>query len=185
MLLSEAQQQCLLGLASQAIHHGLLTGKLLKLDTIAYPHELTTPCATFVTLHANQKLRGCIGVLDPIRPLVEDIVSNAFSAAFKDTRFPPLLMKEYGNLEVELSLLTPAEPVVFTSEEELLSQLHPGLDGLIFKAGSKRATFLPSVWQSLPKPQLFLNNLKQKAGLPPDFWSDDIQIYRYHTQTIA
>ncbi len=185
MSLSKEHQECLLGLVKQAIQHGLLTGKPLKVDVTAYPDELRAFRATFVTLHSAQKLRGCIGVLEPIRPLVEDVASNAFSAAFKDARFPPLLKNECPRLAIEISLLTRAEPVSFTSEEELLSQLRPGLDGLIFKAGSKRATFLPTVWQSLPKPQLFLNNLKQKAGLPPDFWSDDIQISRYQTQTIT
>ncbi len=175
----------MLDLAKQAIHHGLLTGKPLKITITDYPDALTNPGATFVTLHTNQQIRGCIGVLEPIRPLVEDIVSNAFSAAFKDSRFPPVLLKEYDGLDIEISLLTSAEPIAFASEEELLSQLRPGLDGLIFKAGGKRATFLPSVWQSLPKPTLFLNHLKQKAGLPPDYWSDNIQIYRYQTQTIA
>lgn len=185
MSLNKEHQQRLLELAKSSIQHGLQTGKPLKINLADYPAELLEPRATFVTLHKNRQLRGCIGVLEAIRLLAEDIAENAFSAAFKDSRFPPLEAQEFKDLEIHLSLLTSAEPIPFTSEQDLVAQLLPGIDGLILQEGHRRGTFLPSVWETLPKPRQFLSHLKQKAGLPPDYWSDRIRIFRYRTETIS
>jgi AmmeMemoRadiSam system protein A len=211
MSLNKEHQQRLLELAKNSIQYGLQTGKPLKINLADYPAELTERRATFVTLHKNHELRGCIGMLEAIRPLAEDIAENAFLAAFKDPRFPPLADYEFGELEIHLSILTPAEPISFTSEQDLISQLQPGIDGLILEEpeiydvankreqlppridglilekgrGRRRGTFLPSVWEQLPKPEQFLRHLKQKAGLPPDYWSENIRIYRYHTEIIG
>ncbi len=187
MSLNEANRQRLMELAKSSIQHGLLTGRPIKINLGAYPAELATPRATFVTLRMNNHsaaLRGCIGVLEAIRPLAEDIAENAFSAAFKDPRFPPLEAHELDFLKIHLSILTPAAPVFFSSEQDLLSQLQPGIDGLILRDDRRHGTFLPSVWESLPEPEQFLLNLKQKAGLPPDYWSPNIQIYRYQVEAI-
>jgi AmmeMemoRadiSam system protein A len=146
---------------------------------------LTERRATFVTLQKHQQLRGCIGMLEAVRPLVEDIVENAFAAAFKDRRFLPLEVDEWDELDIHLSLLTPAEPIIFHSEQDLLNQLQPRIDGLILEAGYHRGTFLPSVWEQLPEPAAFLRHLKQKAGLASDYWSDNIKVYRYQTEIIS
>ncbi|MEQ1638093.1 MAG: AmmeMemoRadiSam system protein A [Methylococcales bacterium] len=185
MSLNKEQQQRLLALARSSIEHGLQTGKPLKISLGDYPPELREPRATFVTLNINHELRGCIGMLEAIRPLAEDIAENAFAAAFKDPRFPALTADEFKGLDIHLSMLTPAEPVSFTSEQGLLAQLQPGIDGLILQEGYRRGTFLPSVWETLPKSEQFLRHLKQKAGLSPDYWSDDIRIYRYRTEVIG
>lgn len=185
MSLSKDHQQRLLQLAKSSIECGVQTGKPLKINLADYPAELLESRATFVTLHKNGQLRGCIGVLEAVRPLAEDIAENAFSAAFKDHRFSPLTADELNDLEIHLSLLTPAEPLNFSSEQDLLSQLKPGIDGLILKEGFRRGTFLPSVWETLPKPEQFLRHLKQKAGLAPDYWSGSIEIYRYRTEMIG
>ncbi len=185
MSLNKANQQQLLDLAKSSIQHGLQTGHPLKINLDDYPEELTEPRATFVTLQINHQLRGCIGMLEAVRPLAEDIAENAFSAAFKDPRFPPLEPRELDDLEIHLSILTPAEPVVFDSEQDLLVQLQAGIDGLILQEGHRRGTFLPSVWESLPEPEQFLRHLKQKAGLPPDYWSPTIRIYRYRAEIIG
>lgn len=185
MSLTEANQQRLLELARNSIRQGLQTGRPIKIDLDDYPAELTKLCATFVTLEKNHQLRGCIGMLEAVRPLAEDIAENAFSAAFKDPRFPPLAAYELDDLEIHLSLLTPADPVSFSSERDLLAQLRPGIDGLILEEGHRRGTFLPSVWESLPEPEQFLRHLKQKAGLPSDYWSENIRIYRYQAEIIA
>jgi AmmeMemoRadiSam system protein A len=123
-------------------------------------------------------------MLEAIRPLAHDIAENAYSAAFKDPRFPPLASHEFDDLEIHLSILTPASPILFSSEQNLLSQLQPGIDGLILEEGHRRGTFLPSVWESLPEPEQFLRHLKQKAGLLPNYWSPDIRMYRYRTELI-
>jgi AmmeMemoRadiSam system protein A len=185
MSLNKEHQQRLLELAKSSIQQGLQTGRPLKVNLADFPAELTEHCATFVTLRKHDQLRGCIGVLEAVRPLAEDIAENAYSAAFKDSRFPPLAAGELGELEIHLSILTPAEPVSFTSEQDLLTRLQPGIDGLILQEGRRRGTFLPSVWEQLPEPEQFLRHLKQKAGLAPDYWSENIRIYRYRTEMIG
>ncbi len=184
MSLNNANRQYLLELAQNSIEHGLQTGQQLKIDLDIYPKELTAQGASFVTLKINHQLRGCIGRLVAARPLIEDIAENAFRAAFKDHRFLPLETYEFEQLKIHLSILTPSEPMLFSSERDLLSQLQPGIDGLILQEDLFHGTFLPSVWESLPEPEQFLRNLKQKAGLPPDYWSKNIQVYRYQVEAI-
>jgi uncharacterized protein len=185
MSLNEECQQRLLELAKMSIQHGLQTSKPVKINLVDYPPELREQRATFVTLHTNHDLRGCIGKLEAVRPLAEDIAENAFSAAFKDSRFLPLATDEFKDLKIHLSILTPAEPISFTTEQDLLTQLQPSIDGLILEEGYRRGTFLPSVWTTLPQPEQFLRHLKQKAGLPAEYWSDKIRIYRYRTEMIG
>jgi AmmeMemoRadiSam system protein A len=182
--LNEAQQQQLLTVAKNSIEYGLTTGKPLTVKLADFSAELTVQRATFVTLQKHGQLRGCIGMLNAVRPLVEDVAENAFAAAFRDPRFPQLTVSELNELDIHISILTPSEPINFNSEQDLLSQLQPHIDGLILQEGHARGTFLPSVWEQLPEPKQFLRHLKQKAGLPPDYWSDTIKIYRYHTEMI-
>jgi AmmeMemoRadiSam system protein A len=141
--------------------------------------RLAEPGATFVTLTQNGALRGCIGSLEARRVLDHDVRENARAAAFRDPRFPPLCSDELQRTRIEVSLLTAAEPLQFLDENDALRQLRPGVDGIIFEAGQRRSTFLPQVWESLPEPQQFLAQLKRKAGLPADFWDDNIRLSRY------
>lgn len=135
--------------------------------------------ATFVTLNLNGHLRGCIGSLEAFRPLIDDVRHNAVAAAFRDPRFPPLSREEFADVTIEVSLLSTPEPVRFSNEIDALAQLHPGQDGVILEYGRHRATYLPQVWAQLPEPRDFIENLKEKAGLPAGFWSDDIRLSRY------
>lgn len=183
--LTNQQQQLLLKIAKASIAHGLVHGKPLEIDILDYPAELQQLGATFVTLEIGGQLRGCIGMLEAVQPLVLDIAKNAFLAAFRDHRFPPLSETEYPKLEIHLSILSPAEPMVFDSEQDLISQLRPHIDGLIMQEGTRRGTFLPSVWDSLPKPEQFLQQLKLKSGLPSHYWSDTLQVFRYTCQIIS
>ena len=144
--------------------------------------ELDRPGACFVTLSQEGKLRGCIGSLEAWRALREDVRANARAAAFSDPRFPPLAQDELARIRVEVSLLTPPQPLSFAGEEEALRQLRPGVDGVVLEQGSHRSTFLPQVWESLPDPRQFLAQLKIKAGLPPDFRSKDLRLSRYQVQ---
>ncbi len=185
MSLIKQHQNCLLDIARAAIQHGLTTGKPMPLSVLDYPEELTALRASFVTLQKHQQLRGCIGMLEAIRPLVTDVAENAFAAAFKDPRFPALRASEMSELEIQISILSPAESIIFQSEQDLLDQLKPCVDGLILQEGHQRGTFLPSVWESLPEPEQFLRHLKHKAGLPFDYWSDSLRVYRYQTDKIA
>ncbi len=135
--------------------------------------------ASFVTLTMHQHLRGCIGSLEAHRSLLFDVKANAFAAAFRDPRFLPLTAAEFDDTEIEISLLSPQQPIAFKSEAEALAQLRPDVDGIVFQYGHYRSTFLPQVWEQLTSPATFMAHLKHKAGLHPDFWHDDVQLYRY------
>jgi AmmeMemoRadiSam system protein A len=140
---------------------------------------LAAPGATFVTLFCKAELRGCIGSLQALRALGEDVRENAINAAFHDPRFPPLAQQEFGATSIEVSLLSPSIRLRFATEEELVAQLRPGIDGVTLEYGRCRGTFLPQVWDALPDPRLFLAELKRKAGLPGDFWNPQLAVGFY------
>ncbi len=182
---SQAEQQQLKDIAKQSVLTGLESQHPIKLKLSDYPDSLQIKRATFVTLNIRHQLRGCIGSLSPRRALVEDIAHNAYAAAFSDPRFPALRQQEYDQLEYSISILSNTHPMQFESEQDLLAQIRPGIDGLVLKdnspetGGNRQGTFLPSVWEQLTQPEEFLQHLKQKAGLPADYWSDTLQISRY------
>lgn len=140
---------------------------------------LHSPGATFVTLTQHGQLRGCIGSLEAHRPLVEDVRQNALAAAFHDTRFEPLSASELSLTRIEVSLLSPQQPLPFDSEIDALAKLRPGVDGVVFAYHHQRSTFLPQVWAQLPHPQQFMAHLKRKAGLADNFWSPEVRLFRY------
>ena len=150
------------------------------------PHEaLAAPGATFVTLLQEGALRGCIGSLEARRPLGADVRANAVAAAFRDPRFAPLVVHEFHATTIEVSLLSASVALAFADERDALAQLRPGIDGVILEAGWRRATFLPQVWEQLPEPGEFLAALKQKAGLPEDYWSAQVRVARYTVTKFA
>lgn len=181
--LCEEEHILLRSVAKDAIAYGLEHGTHMPVDTPRYPPPLRAPGASFVTLKKHGELRGCIGSLEAYQPLVEDVAHNAYAAAFNDPRFAPVSALEFPELEFHLSVLTPATPMQFTSQADLLKQIQPGIDGLVLEDGRHRGTFLPSVWESLPNTTQFLQHLKLKAGLPPDYWSDTIKVSRYTTES--
>ncbi|PPD32840.1 MAG: AMMECR1 domain-containing protein [Methylomonas sp.] len=185
MLLNDEHKTIFLTLARASIQQGIQTGQPLPIDLSAYPPELTNKAASFVTLERHGQLRGCIGMLEAQRPLVKDIAENAFAAAFRDPRFPGISANELADLDLHISILSPAKAMHFSSEQDLIAQLKPGIDGLILQEGYRRGTFLPSVWEQLPDPSLFLRHLKQKAGLSADYWSSQLNVYRYTTETFS
>lgn len=149
------------------------------LPTVVQGGWLDAPGAAFVTLTQGGRLRGCIGSLEARRQLAEDVAANARAAAFRDPRFAPLRHDELAATQVEVSVLSAAEPMQFRDEVDALRQLRPGVDGVILESGGHRATFLPQVWGQLPVPRDFLAQLKRKAGLAGDFWSPDLRLWRY------
>lgn len=173
-------RQTLLDVAMQSIQHGLSQGNPVVVTPGDYPELLQLPGASFVTLNKHGKLRGCIGSLEAHQPLIQDVAEHAFDAAYRDPRFPPLSEHEVAQLDIHISILTPPEPMEFDSEADLLKQIQPGEDGLILEYAYHRGTFLPSVWDSLPEKQQFLQQLKRKAGLPAAFWDTGIRVSRYH-----
>lgn len=184
MSLAEPSCRLLLRLARESIRHGLQHGKPLPVDLAATPPDLRDVRATFVTLEIDGRLRGCIGTLEAHRPLAVDVAVNAYESAFRDPRFPPVQSFEEPQLGIHISILTPPAPLPCAGEADLLAKLRPGVDGLILQDGRGRATFLPSVWDDLADPKLFLEHLKLKAGLPADHWSDTLRFWRYGTEVI-
>ena len=180
--LSASDRITLLDVARVSVQHGLRRREALKVDPNDYPETLRPLRATFVTLEIGGQLRGCIGALTAYQPLVQDVATHAYAAAFEDPRFPELRPEEFPNLEIFISVLSLPEPMHFSSEEDLLKQVRPGVDGLVLQFRHYRATFLPAVWENLPDPYLFLAQLKYKAGLPLDFWSPELRVERYTTE---
>jgi AmmeMemoRadiSam system protein A len=180
------QRGVLLGLAWESIRHGLAHGRPVPVSVEDYPETLRTIRACFVTLHKHGQLRGCIGHLQATQPLVEDVAGNAYAAAFQDPRFAPVQADELPDLELEISVLSETETLPFDDRADLVDKIRPGVDGLILSSASgHRGTFLPSVWESLPSSEQFLQHLVMKAGLPSGFWSDDFKIERYTTESFS
>jgi hypothetical protein len=164
----------LLGIARAAIGQGEASAPR------EWPEDwLKRPGATFVTLRLEGELRGCIGSIEARRLLGDDVAANACAAAYRDPRFPPVSPDECPRLQVEVSLLSPREPVPAETEAHALLRIRPGIDGVYLEFHDQSATFLPQVWESLPDPLAFLSELRRKAGLPARFWHPDIRLSRY------
>ena len=153
----------LLHLAAASIENGLANARALPVDLAAHPAALRENGACFVTLKTDNRLRGCIGTPVARRPLLTDVSENAFAAAFKDPRFPPLTSGEVPTLSLSISVLSAQAPIAFSDETDLLAQLRPGIDGLVIEDSGRRALFLPSVWETLPDAKTFLGHLKLKG----------------------
>lgn len=184
-MLSDDERRQLLALADGSILEGLASGHPLRVDLASLLPVLAAPGAAFVTLRRDDRLRGCIGTLDPYRPLAEDCAANAYAAAFRDPRFPPLDGAEYPLLHLHISVLGPTRPLSVSTEAELHDRLRPGEDGLVLEEGTRRATFLPNVWEQVPDPRTFVRQLKRKAGLPDDYWSTSMRFGRYSIEEVC
>ncbi|MCP3968175.1 MAG: AmmeMemoRadiSam system protein A [Lentisphaerae bacterium] len=128
--------------------------------------KLEDNMSCFVTLHsANGMLRGCIGNIAPFEPLAENLARNAVNAAFSDPRFPPVAIDEIGELEIEVSILTPMCPIPSYKDFEV------GKHGIVLRCNTRSAVFLPQVapeqgWDA----ETTLTHLSIKAGLAPEAW---------------
>jgi hypothetical protein len=145
--------------------------------------SLRQPRACFVTLTIDGQLRGCIGSLAPEEPLAEAVIRRARSAALEDPRFPPVTPQEVKRVHIEISVLSLPRPLEFTSPEDLLAKLRPGVDGVVLSVGLERATYLPQVWKEIPVKEEFLGSLSRKAGLEESAWrSPDAKVETYHVE---
>ena len=153
------------------------------LDLEALPPALREERACFVTLHTRLgELRGCTGTLVARQPLAQEVSHMTVQTAFHDPRFMPVQADEVSDLVIEISILTPPEPLVFERPEELPALLRPRVDGVVLIIGGRRATFLPQVWERVPDPDLFLDMLCQKMGLLPGAWRHPgVEAYSYHS----
>jgi AmmeMemoRadiSam system protein A len=184
--LTEAQGQVLLRLARATIAARL--GLSDAASTILPAQELADPAfqeqrGTFVTLKIRDQLRGCMGCLTPSETILEGIQRNAVNAAFNDPRFPPLTAPELEQAEIEVSILTSPRELEYAGGSDLLKKLRANIDGAIISQGMARATFLPQVWEQLPRAEEFLAHLCRKAGLSPDEWKKgELGIETYQVQ---
>lgn len=181
---SAEQRQILAQLAWHAIAEGLGCRLAETLSDRGAAAWLTEPAATFVTLHKDGDLRGCIGNLQAHCSLHDSVASNARSAAFSDPRFAGLRRSEWPGLTAEISVLTPMQPFAASDYRDLLSKLRAGVDGLYVRGAGRSATFLPAVWEDLPQPADFVAHLWRKAGLPPFAWPADIALHVYQADKI-
>ncbi|MBU0728630.1 MAG: AmmeMemoRadiSam system protein B [Proteobacteria bacterium] len=184
---TESQGLALVELARQTISMKLgrnidgKTGKKLQARLDAPP--LKEKHGTFVTLHLDGQLRGCIGNLQASESIIDGIKTNAVNAAFGDPRFSPLTADELDKIDIEISILSEPKPLAYTDGRDLIAKLRPGIDGVIIRQGFRSATFLPQVWDQLARPEEFLSYLCRKAGLPTDAWqSSGLEVLTYQVQ---
>lgn len=168
--LTNEEKRILLKVAREALEHGVTGKSLPPLDRTILTPTLVEQGASFVTLTINTELRGCIGALEAYQPLVEDVREHAIAAAFEDPRFPPVESAELNRIRLEISRLTAPHPLEYSSAEDLIKKLKPHVNGVILKNGTRRATFLPQVWEKIPDPVEFLEHLCRKMGMNENAW---------------
>lgn len=183
--IAERDSELLLDVAETAIRANLAGRPVPEIDMSALPVVLRQPCGVFVTLHVAGELNGCIGNISGAGPLVTNVAELAVKAAFEDPRLPALRRHDLARLSIEVSLLSALLEVPARSRAELLQQLWRGEHGLVIRSGAHQAVFLPSVWEQLPEPERFLDQLLRKAGLPPERWPDDLVAAVFTTTTFA
>ena len=170
MSLTNDEKKYLLKLARDTISNALNRITEPAVDPDALTDSLREPGASFVTLTRRGDLRGCIGSLEAHQSLALDVREHAYQAAFEDYRFPPLTKAELPDVHIEISRLTKPVELNYDAPGDLASVLTPGVDGVILQDGYRRATFLPQVWEQLPRVESFLAHLCVKMGSPADVW---------------
>lgn len=179
--LNSEERAILLQIARQAIEHAVNHIPLPEVELSRLPQRLQNQGASFVTLTIKENLRGCIGALQAYQPLALDVQEHAVAAALDDYRFPPVSQAEVPLINIEISYLTPGQSLDYKDSDDLLSKLQPGRNGVVLCHGSRRATFLPQVWEKLPNPEDFLSHLCIKMGAPADLWKREkllVEIYQ-------
>jgi AmmeMemoRadiSam system protein A len=176
--LSDEEKRYLLGLARGAIVAEATGGPPPEPETRT--PALSVDRGVFVTLHRGGQLRGCIGYIEGVKPLVEAVVDNALSAAFRDPRFTPVTGGEVADLEIEISALTPLRTVA--SWREIQIPLH----GVVLTRGAHKSVFLPQVaaeqgWDR----DTMLSHLAMKAGLSPDAWREGAAFEVFEAEVFA
>jgi AmmeMemoRadiSam system protein A len=183
---AESDRERLLSACMSALREATQTSgeaRIVRLNGLS--PTLSAWRATFVTLTAGERLRGCIGSLKPRRPLIDDAFADTAQAGFDDPRFPPLKESELSGLRLDISILSHPRPIPAVSESELADALEPDRDGLIPSAGKRRALFLPSVWRRLPDARVFVRRLMAKAGFEPNHWPRELEARRFRVESLG
>ncbi|NWF64484.1 MAG: AmmeMemoRadiSam system protein A [Chloroflexi bacterium] len=181
--LTDCEKQMLLHLAREAIEAAVRGKPLPSLDGEALTPTLRKIGASFVTLTVHGNLRGCIGALEAYQPLAQDVREHAVAAALQDPRFPPVAEKELSHIHIEVSYLTEPRELIYSDSADLPAKLRPNVDGVILKHGFRKATFLPQVWEKIPSPVEFLEQLCYKMGERGNLWREaKLQVYTYQVE---
>jgi len=173
---SQAERQLLLRLARDSIQSAL---ENRDLDLTPPSAHLAEPRGAFTTLHLEGKLRGCIGYVLPTDSLYKTVADTARAAAFEDPRFEPVALSEAPHLKVEISVLSPLQPI---RPDEVVVGRH----GLVVSQGNHRGLLLPQVapewdWDR----ETFLAQTCLKAGLPPDAWQHGAQLQGFTAEVFG
>ena len=182
------ERRYLLALARLSVESVFSEGMAPELKRWEVPsQDIAEERACFVTINTDGDLRGCIGSLKAYRPLVEDVMDNAVSSAFRDQRFPPLRREELPLVSFSISVLGEASRLMASEPDELLAKLEQGRHGLIICKEKNMATYLPYVWRLFPTKADFLKNLCMKAGLEANEWLEPrkMDIFTYEAQEFA
>ncbi len=184
--LTEEERKILLQLAREQV--GCVSQNQVPppLDPGMYSEPLQGVGSSFVTLTKEGALRGCIGALEAYQPLVQDVCEHAVAAATSDYRFGPVRPDEVPLLRIEISRLTLPVELQYDCPSDLPRLLRPGIDGVVFRDGFYRATFLPQVWEKLPEPEDFLDHLSLKMGAPPGAWRrKKLKVFTYQVEEFS
>ena len=185
--LTQTDIDLLFDIVRTALHKTIVEGDHhWQPDLNALPKPLRQPAATFVTLHTDGKLHGCIGSVEPRLPMAWDVAKSAIAAARHDPRFPVLRPDELERTEVEISILSPLQEIPYESIADLLGKIRPGVDGVMVERGWQRGLLLPQVWEQIPEPREFLGHVALKAGASPDIYLDPqtkVYIFQVHSFT--
>jgi len=181
--LTDGEKQTLLHLAREAMEYAVKGKALPPLNMESLTPALRENGASFVTLTIHNELRGCIGALEAHQPLAEDVREHAVAAALEDPRFRPVVESELSRIRLEVSRLTAPYLLEYSSSEDLLKKLRPHVDGVILKDDFRRATFLPQVWEKIPDPVDFLDQLCMKMGASKKSWRETkLRVYLYQVE---
>jgi len=184
--LSSKEKKLLLKIAREALEIGVQGGGVEPLNLNNLPITLQEQGVTFVTLTYGGNLRGCIGALEATRPLAEDVQQHVIAAALSDYRFAPVTPDELEDITIEISYLTSPSPLKYEDPQDLVGQLRPGMDGVVIRDGTRRATFLPQVWNKIPEIETFLSMLCQKMGSTPELWKQKrIEVFTYQVEKFS
>ncbi|MEK6646760.1 MAG: AmmeMemoRadiSam system protein A [Candidatus Firestonebacteria bacterium] len=180
-MLTKEEGLILLNVARQTLELYLSSGKSPKFD---FDNAIfKEKYGAFVTLHnKNGELRGCIGQIEGIQPLLNTVVEMAKSSATEDPRFSSLSFEELKDISIEISVLSPLKKIENVDEIEL------GKHGVLVRKGMRSGVFLPQVaTETKWSKEEFLNNLcAGKAGLPFNAWKDkDTDVYIFSAQIFS
>jgi len=177
MNLTDDEKKLLLSTARQSILSALNESTKPTIDYSAYP-LFKKKLGAFVTLKINEQLRGCIGYIVAIGPLFDTICETACSAAFNDPRFNPLTREEFDKIKIEISVLSPLEPITSYDDIEI------GKHGILLDEGG-RAVLLPQVaTENNFNREQFLTALCHKAGMYGEYWKEKMLKMKIFTATI-